>query len=106
VSESMDGQLAELWRKLTSEVELTGDQHDLLKAIFEIAFDVTSRADDPLACAFNGSFEPGQARLILAYRDGSKVTTAGRVFGDAQRSVGQSDIPGWTVTVSKSVGRG
>jgi hypothetical protein len=64
-----DEEAADLWAKINT-LDLSDPQRALLKMVFTIACDVTGSGES-LDSEFAGSFEPGQAALILAYQGGT-----------------------------------
>jgi hypothetical protein len=60
-----DVEVNDLCEKLNG-MELSDAQRTLLDGILKIAWDATA-ADDALEAGFDGSFEPGQAALLISY---------------------------------------
>jgi hypothetical protein len=61
-----DAEAADLWAKI-GQLDLSPKQRALVNMVFTIAVEVTSSKEWP-DDGFDGSFEPGQAALIMMYQ--------------------------------------
>jgi hypothetical protein len=77
-----DDDLTDLYAKLNA-LDLSAVQRELLNTIVSIAWDVT-REDESLDAQFAGSFEPGQAGVMMHYYDTASTSLISRAVGPAQ----------------------